>query len=45
VTRHTYRHDERHGGDDLNGFALVKVERGKLGCKGASENWRVIWEN
>jgi hypothetical protein len=45
VTRHTYRHDERHGGDDLNGFALVKVERGKLGCNGASENWQVIWEN
>ena len=45
VTRHTYRYDERHGGDDLNGFALVKVERGKLGCNGASENWQVIWEN
>jgi len=45
VTRHTYRHDERHGGDDLNGFALVKVERGKLGCNGASENWQVMWEN
>jgi hypothetical protein len=45
VTRHTYRHDERHGGDDLNGFALVKVERGKLGCNGASENWRVMWQN
>ena len=45
VTRHTYRHDPRHGGDDLNGFALVKVERGKLGCNGASENWQVIWEN
>jgi hypothetical protein len=45
VTRHTYRHDERHGGDDLNGFALVKVERGKLGCNGASEDWQVIWEN
>jgi hypothetical protein len=24
---------------------LVKVERGKLGCNGASENWQVIWEN
>jgi hypothetical protein len=45
VTRHTYRHDARRGGDDLNGFALVKVERGKLGCNGASENWQVIWEN
>jgi hypothetical protein len=45
VTRHSYRHDPRHGGDDLNGFALVKVERGKLGCNGASENWQVIWEN
>jgi hypothetical protein len=45
VTRHTYRHDARHGGDDLNGFALVKVERGKLGCNGASENWQVMWEN
>jgi len=45
VTRHTYRYDERHGGDDLNGFALVKVERGKLGCNGANENWQVIWEN
>ena len=45
VTRHTYRYDERHGGDDLNGFALVKVERGKLGCNGARENWQVIWEN
>jgi hypothetical protein len=45
VTRHTYRYDERHGGDDLNGFALVKVERGKLGCNGASENWQVMWEN
>ena len=45
VTRHTYRYDERHAGDDLNGFALVKVERGKLGCNGASENWQVMWEN
>jgi len=45
VTRHSYRHDERHGGDDLNGFALVKVERGRLGCGGAGENWRVMWEN
>lgn len=45
VARHTYRHDQRRGGDDLNGFALVKVERGKLGCYGASENWQVIWEN
>jgi hypothetical protein len=45
VTRHSYRHDPRHGGDDLNGFALVKVERGKLGCNGASESWQVIWEN
>ena len=45
VTRHTYRYDERHAGDDLNGFALVKVERGKLGCNGASENWQVVWEN
>jgi hypothetical protein len=45
VTRHTYRYDERHGGDDLNGFALVKVERGKLGCNGASENWQMMWEN
>jgi hypothetical protein len=45
VTRHTYRYDERHAGDDLNGFALVKVERGKLGCNGASENWQVMWQN
>jgi hypothetical protein len=44
VTRHTYRYDARHGGDDLNGFALAKVERGKLGCNGASENWQVMWE-
>lgn len=45
VTRHAYRYDERHAGDDLNGFALVKVERGKLGCNGASENWQLMWEN
>jgi len=45
VTRHTYHYDERHSGDDLNGFGLVKVERGKLGCNGASENWQVMWEN
>src|SRR5262249_27824969 len=43
VARHTYRHDRRHEGDDLNGFALATVERGKLGC-GASENWQVVWE-
>jgi len=43
VARHTYRHDDRRGGDDLNGFALAKVERGKLGC-GDSENWQVVWE-
>jgi hypothetical protein len=43
VTRHTYRHDPRHAGDDLNGFALAKVERGKLGC-GDGENWQVVWE-
>jgi hypothetical protein len=43
VSRHTYRHDRRHEGDDLNGFALAKVERGKLGC-GDSENWQVVWE-
>lgn len=41
VARHTYRHDGRGG--DLNGFALAKVERGKLGC-GAGENWQVIWQ-
>jgi len=45
VTRHTYRHAERRGGDDLNGFALAKVERGKLGCNGARESWQVMWEN
>ncbi len=45
VTRHTYHYDARRGGDDLNGFALAKVERGKLGCNGASENWQVMWEN
>jgi hypothetical protein len=44
VARHTYRHDDRRGGDGLNGFALAKVERGKLGCFGAGENWQVIWE-
>jgi hypothetical protein len=44
VARHTYRHDERRGGDDLNGFALAKVERAKLGCFGARENWEVMWE-
>jgi hypothetical protein len=43
VSRHTYRHDPRHAGDDLNGFALAKVERGKLGC-GDGENWQVVWE-
>ena len=43
MTRHTYRHDPRRDGDDLNGFALAKVERGKLGC-GAGENWQVVWE-
>jgi hypothetical protein len=40
VARHTYRHGS---GRDLNGFALAKVERGKLGC-GDSENWQVVWE-
>ena len=44
VARHTYRHDERRGGDDLNGFALAKVERAKLGCFGARENWEIVWE-
>jgi hypothetical protein len=43
VTRHTYRYDRSRDGDDLNGFALAKVERGKLGC-GAGENWQVVWE-
>jgi hypothetical protein len=45
VTRHTYHYDARRVGDDLNGFALARVERGKLGCNGASENWQVMWEN
>jgi hypothetical protein len=44
IARHTYRHDARRGGDDLNGFALTKVERGRLGCGGSGENWQVIWE-
>jgi hypothetical protein len=44
VARHTYRHDERRGGDNLNGFGLAKVERAKLGCFGARENWEVVWE-
>jgi hypothetical protein len=44
IARHTYRHDGRQAGGDLNGFALAKVERGRLGCGGASENWQVIWE-
>ena len=50
IARHTYRHDGRSGspggpgGGDLNGFALTKVERGRLGCGGAGENWQVIWE-
>jgi len=44
MTRHTYRHDPRHDGDDLNGFALVKLERGRLGCEGADHNWQVVWE-
>src|SRR5262245_16879652 len=43
VARHTYRHDDRQATGDLNGFALTKVERGRLGC-GAGENWQVIWE-
>jgi hypothetical protein len=44
VARHTYRHDESRAGDDLNGFALAKVERAKLGCFGARENWEIVWE-
>ena len=44
VARHTYRYDDRRGGDDLNGFALAKVERAKLGCFGARENWETVWE-
>jgi len=44
VARHTYRHDGRRSGDDLNGFALAKVERAKLGCFGARENWETVWE-
>lgn len=40
VMRHTYR----HGGGAFNGFALTKVERGRLGC-GFGENWQVIWED
>src|SRR5262245_10333714 len=44
MTRHTYRHDPRHDGDDLNGFALTKLERGRLGCEGADHNWQVVWE-
>jgi hypothetical protein len=44
VARHAYRHDDRRGGDDLNGFALAKVERAKLGCFGARENWETLWE-
>jgi hypothetical protein len=44
MTRHTYRHDPRHDGDDLNGFALIKLERGRLGCEGADHNWQVVWE-
>jgi hypothetical protein len=43
LTRHTYRHDPRHGGDDLNGFALVKLERGRLGCA-IPDTWQVVWE-
>ena len=44
VARHTYRHDDRRSGGDLNGFALAKVERAKLGCFGARENRETIWE-
>jgi len=44
MSRHTYRYDPRHDGDDLNGFALVKLERGRLGCNGADHNWQVVWE-
>jgi hypothetical protein len=43
LTRHSYRHDPRHGGDDLNGFALVKLERGRLGCN-IPDTWQVVWE-
>jgi hypothetical protein len=43
LTRHTYRHDRRRDGDDLNGFALVKVERSKLDCD-VPEKWQTIWE-
>jgi hypothetical protein len=51
IARHSYRHDGRAGGgggsggpSDSGGFALTKVERGRLGCGGAGENWQVIWE-
>jgi len=44
MSRHTYRYDPRHDGDDLNGFALVKLERGRLSCGGADHNWQVVWE-
>jgi hypothetical protein len=39
VMRHTYRHD----GGASGGFALIKSERGRLGC-GFGENWVVVWE-
>jgi hypothetical protein len=48
VYRHTYRHNG--GGDvnvvglnDINGFELVKFERGTLGF-GKPENWQTVWE-
>jgi hypothetical protein len=51
IARHTYRHDGRAGGrggadgpGGSGGFALIKVERGRLGCGGAGESWQVIWE-
>jgi hypothetical protein len=41
VWRHTYR----HGRGELNGFALVKVERGRLHCGNDMDNqWQVLWE-
>jgi hypothetical protein len=39
IARHTYL----HGGGQLNGFALVKVERGKQGFNGG-EDWQTLWE-
>jgi hypothetical protein len=41
IARHTYRHG-RSGGGELNGFMLVKVERGT--CCFAENSWQVVWE-